>query len=262
MKKQSPCNSAEYVENPETIPSGTAGTGRSPLTGGRPRFLEELATPEWEPDPMQTGQALARGKDQTSDTAAAAEPSEMIGSTATPIVISVVPGAEQSLAAYSHSSALHAGASWYAPASDVDIPGRHPRFLRVAVYCRVSTDLESQENSFFGQQAHYLEQIRRNERWSLAGMYCEQGVSGTGKEKRPGLRSYQVDLPVCEKYVRTAFHGQGADDIGCPSAFRKRTDRYRINGLRVSSYSAGSFCGGRIEVNLRKCQMGYPKAVP
>ena len=45
--------------------------------------------------------------------------------------------------------------------------------LRVAAYCRVSTDLEEQESSYDAQVAHYTELISRTPSWILAGIYSE-----------------------------------------------------------------------------------------
>ena len=58
------------------------------------------------------------------------------------------------------------------------------RKLRVAAYCRVSTDLDDQESSYDAQIAHYTEVIDQHRNWSLAGIYADQGLSGTSTAKR------------------------------------------------------------------------------
>ena len=45
--------------------------------------------------------------------------------------------------------------------------------LRVAAYCRVSTDSDEQEMSFDAQVGYYTDKIMRNPEWSLAGIYAE-----------------------------------------------------------------------------------------
>ena len=56
--------------------------------------------------------------------------------------------------------------------------------LRVAAYCRVSTQLEQQESSFEAQKNYYTEKITNNPNWKLAGIYADDGISGTDMKKR------------------------------------------------------------------------------
>lgn len=56
--------------------------------------------------------------------------------------------------------------------------------LRVATYCRVSTDTEEQATSYDTQVAHYKEYISKNPTWEFAGIYADDGISGTGIRKR------------------------------------------------------------------------------
>lgn len=51
--------------------------------------------------------------------------------------------------------------------------------LRVAAYCRVSTDSEEQETSYEAQVTHYTEYIQKNPEWELAGIFADDGISGT-----------------------------------------------------------------------------------
>ena len=57
--------------------------------------------------------------------------------------------------------------------------------VRVAAYCRVSTDSEEQENSYEAQQAHYRRMIASRPEWSLAGIFADEGITGTSAKKRP-----------------------------------------------------------------------------
>ena len=50
------------------------------------------------------------------------------------------------------------------------------RILKVAAYCRVSTDDEDQLNSYHTQMAYYTEYIKRNPRWRFAGIYADEGI--------------------------------------------------------------------------------------
>ena len=56
--------------------------------------------------------------------------------------------------------------------------------LRVAAYCRVSTDSEEQETSYEAQVTHYTEYIQKNPEWELAGIFADDGISGTNIKKR------------------------------------------------------------------------------
>lgn len=55
--------------------------------------------------------------------------------------------------------------------------------LRVVAYCRVSTFDESQSGSFELQKQTYTEKINNSPDWELAGIYADQGVSGTAIKK-------------------------------------------------------------------------------
>ena len=59
--------------------------------------------------------------------------------------------------------------------------------LRVAAYCRVSTDSEEQLVSLATQRNHYEAYITANPDWEFAGIYYDEGITGTKKEKRPAL---------------------------------------------------------------------------
>ena len=45
--------------------------------------------------------------------------------------------------------------------------------LKVAAYCRVSTDSDEQAGSYEVQVEHYTDYISRNKEWELAGIYAE-----------------------------------------------------------------------------------------
>ena len=58
---------------------------------------------------------------------------------------------------------------------------------RVAAYCRTSTDLDSQEESYEMQQEYYSAYITGHEEWEFAGIYADE-KSGTKAENRPGFQ--------------------------------------------------------------------------
>ncbi len=56
--------------------------------------------------------------------------------------------------------------------------------LRVAAYCRVSTDSEDQLNSYKSQVQHYTDLIKSKPEWDLAGIYADEAITGTQVTKR------------------------------------------------------------------------------
>lgn len=59
---------------------------------------------------------------------------------------------------------------------------------RVAAYCRVSTDKEEQVTSYTNQMKVYTEMINTNKEWVFAGLYADEGISGTKADKRPQFK--------------------------------------------------------------------------
>ena len=85
------------------------------------------------------------------------------------------------------------------------------RKLRTAAYCRVSTDSEDQLISLEAQKAHYEDLIRANPAWGYAGLYYDEGISGTKKDNRHGLqellqacRDGKVDFIITKSISRFA----------------------------------------------------------
>lgn len=65
--------------------------------------------------------------------------------------------------------------------------------LKVAAYCRVSTDTEEQKTSFDRQVETYTAMIGLNPEWQFAGIYADEGVSGTSAQKRPEFMRMMED---------------------------------------------------------------------
>lgn len=68
--------------------------------------------------------------------------------------------------------------------------------LRVAAYCRVSTDSEDQLESYNAQVSHYTETIMKNPKWQFVKIYADEGITGTLARKREELLKMIRD---CEK---------------------------------------------------------------
>lgn len=65
--------------------------------------------------------------------------------------------------------------------------------IRVAAYCRVSTDSEDQLQSYKAQVAYYTEAIAKNPRWKMVDVYADEGLTGTRTEKRVNFNRMMRD---------------------------------------------------------------------
>lgn len=59
-----------------------------------------------------------------------------------------------------------------------------PKRKRVAAYARVSVDSEQLLHSLSAQVSYYSNLIQKNPNWEYAGVYADEGISGTGTAKR------------------------------------------------------------------------------
>lgn len=83
--------------------------------------------------------------------------------------------------------------------------------LRVAAYCRVSTDYDEQASSYETQVVHYKELIQKEPTWEFAGIYADDGISGTNTKKREqfnqmiaACKAGKIDLIVTKSISRFA----------------------------------------------------------
>lgn len=61
---------------------------------------------------------------------------------------------------------------------------QQPKRLRVAAYARVSSDSEDQLNSLSVQVDYYTHLIQENPNWDFAGIYADEGITGTSTKHR------------------------------------------------------------------------------
>ncbi len=64
---------------------------------------------------------------------------------------------------------------------------------KVVAYVRVSTDLESQENSLENQKLYFENYIKNHEDWEFVKIYGDPGVSGTSIKKREQFNQMIMD---------------------------------------------------------------------
>lgn len=83
------------------------------------------------------------------------------------------------------------------PANPIALQERSRRkTLRVAAYCRVSTDQEEQQSSYQAQIDYYTAKINENKDWMLAGIFADEGITGTSAKKRIEFLKL---MKLCEK---------------------------------------------------------------
>ena len=83
--------------------------------------------------------------------------------------------------------------------------------LRVAPYCRVSTDSDEQLNSYEAQIEYYTAKIADNPEWTMVRMYADEGITGTSMKKRKEFlrliadcKKGRVDLVITKSVTRFA----------------------------------------------------------
>lgn len=93
-----------------------------------------------------------------------------------------------------------------APTTKQEIPK-----LRVAAYCRVSSNSADQRNSFATQERVYRKQITENPDWELVDIFADEGLSGMKADTRPEFQRmirmcelHQIDLILTKSVSRFA----------------------------------------------------------
>ena len=83
------------------------------------------------------------------------------------------------------------------------------RLLKVAAYCRVSTEMDEQSNSYEAQIEHYTAEIDKHPDWINAGIFADKGITGTMAKKRPEFlkmikkcRQKKIDLILVKSISR------------------------------------------------------------
>lgn len=92
-----------------------------------------------------------------------------------------------------------------------NIADKSPHPKRVAAYCRVSTEDDHQHNSYAAQIEHYTHYIGSHPGWICAGIFADEGLSGTQTSKRREFnrlmrfcRRGEIDIILCKSISRFA----------------------------------------------------------
>ena len=85
------------------------------------------------------------------------------------------------------------------------------RKLRVAAYCRVSTDSEDQIKSYNSMIKYYTDLIEKNDEWEFVGIYADKAITGTNVKKRNDFKRLiedctngEIDMIITKSIPRFA----------------------------------------------------------
>lgn len=141
-------------------------------------------------------------------------------------------------------------------------------------YCRVSTEQEEQQNSYQVQIDYYTNLINKNREWELAGIFADEGISGTQTKKRTEFnkmirlcKKRKIDLVLCKSISRfarntvdTLEYVRQLKDLGIGVIFEKEN----INTLTMTSEFMialyGSFAQAESESISKNVSWGVEKA--
>lgn len=140
------------------------------------------------------------------------------------------------------------------PATKAEQSGIVRRQLRVAAYCRVSTDQEEQLTSYEAQVAYYTDKIITNPEWTMAGIFADEGITGTSAKKRPEFlrmirlcKRGKIDLILTKSISRFARNTvdclnyiRELKELGIPVIFEKEN----INTMKADSEIIITMLGG------------------
>ena len=108
-----------------------------------------------------------------------------------------------------------------------DESSREIRKLRVAAYCRVSTELEQQQSSYDIQIEYYTRHIMQNPNWIFAGVFADDGRSATNTFRRYDFNQLmdqclkgKVDMIITKSISRFA-----RNTVDCISWVRKLKEK-------------------------------------
>ena len=97
------------------------------------------------------------------------------------------------------------------PAKTPEETRQEKRKIRVAAYCRVSTDSKEQETSFDSQVTYYTELINKNPDWELVDIYADPAISGTSRKNRKRFNEMlyhclkgEIDMVITKSMSRFA----------------------------------------------------------
>ena len=149
------------------------------------------------------------------------------------------------------------------------------RKLQVAAYCRVSTEEEEQQSSYEAQCSYYTDKIMTNPEWTMAGIFADEGITGTSTKKRDDFnrmirkcKKKKIDLILTKSISR--FARNTLDTINYTRMLRAMGigiyfEKENINTLDMDSEMLitmlGAFAQAESESISRNVAWGKRKAI-
>ena len=148
--------------------------------------------------------------------------------------------------------------------------------LRVAAYCRVSTDSDEQATSYETQIEHYTTYISNHPDWEFAGIFADDGISGTNTKKRDefnrmidecmagnigmiitkSISRFARNTLDCLKYIRQL------KEKNIPVFFEKENINTMDSKGEVLLTIMASLCTARKSVFKPECEVGPTVPLP
>ena len=124
-------------------------------------------------------------------------------------------------------------------------PPEDKHLVRVAAYCRVSTDLDKQMDSLAIQKKHFKSRVHNAPDWQLVGIYTDEGVTGTNISQRKGFKRMlrhceegKIDKILCKSISR--FGRNTADILNAINSLKEKNisiffEKENIDTLSINS---------------------------
>ena len=124
--------------------------------------------------------------------------------------------------------------------------GRKIDRLRVAAYCRVSTDDEDQIKSYNSMVRYYTDLIKSNKQWVFAGVFADKAITGTKTDKREEFQlliqeclSGNIDLVIAKSIPR--FARNTLDTLKYVRMLRERNIAVYFEVEKINTLKDGEF---------------------
>ena len=124
--------------------------------------------------------------------------------------------------------------------------GRRIDRLRVAAYCRVSTDDEDQIKSYNSMVRYYTDLIKSNKQWVFAGVFADKAITGTKTDKREEFQlliqeclSGNIDMVIAKSIPR--FARNTLDTLKYVRMLRERNIAVYFEVEKINTLKDGEF---------------------
>ena len=127
--------------------------------------------------------------------------------------------------------------------TEITATKQEPEYIRLAAYCRVSSNSEDQLHSFAAQIQYYTEYAQKNPQYRLVDIYADEGITGTSMNKRDELnrllrdcKNGLVDRIIVKSVSRLARNTEELltmlrllSEIGVSVYFEEKRNRHKYD---------------------------------